>query len=134
MCQASVMMSTRLRLAVGLLVVSMGTAAAGQATGSATWKRLRLDVRLGGTGAGAVVSVPPGIHCHPKCIATFAKGRVVRLRAIANDGSRFKGWQGICRGQGSECRLTLATPRIVTVLFVSLDRPSGGPPQGLVAP
>jgi hypothetical protein len=54
----------------------------------------------GGTGAGTVTSAPAGIDCHiddvsgpaGACIVAFEEGTKVRLKAVADEGSKFVGW------------------------------------------
>jgi hypothetical protein len=55
---------------------------------------LNLEVTKTGSGAGTVVSSPPGISCSPTCSATFPEGGPVQLAAHPDHGSSFLGWSG----------------------------------------
>lgn len=54
----------------------------------------------GGQGAGTVTSTPAGVNCHVDdvngptgaCNVPFEEGTKVRLKAVADEGSKFVGW------------------------------------------
>jgi PKD repeat protein len=62
-----------------------------------------LAVKVGGTGAGAVISTPGGIDCRAACSAPYPQGSDVALKASAQSGSKFAGWSGACTGGQDEC-------------------------------
>ena len=78
-------------LGLGLSVITAAPSYA--ATGT-------ISINQGGTGAGTVVSSPAGINCHiddvngptGACTVAFEEGTKVRLKAVADEGSRFVGW------------------------------------------
>lgn len=78
-----------------------------------------LDVTLGGTGAGSVVSAPSGINCGSDCQQTYATGTSVTLIATPVAPAVVV-WGGACAGTPSEdaCLLNMDRPRSVTVDFV----------------
>jgi len=59
-----------------------------------------ISIIQGGTGAGTVTSTPAGINCHiddvngptGACNVPFEAGTKVRLKAVADQGSKFVGW------------------------------------------
>lgn len=59
-----------------------------------------ISIIQGGTGAGTVTSIPAGINCHiddvsgptGACSVPFEEGTKVRLKAVADEGSKFTGW------------------------------------------
>jgi VCBS repeat-containing protein len=80
-----------------------------------------------GSGAGTVLSDPPGIHCGADCREPYALGTVVTLAASPADGSVFAGWSGaVCAGTGS-CIFNAATDLSVTAVF-DLAHPENAPP------
>ncbi|MFO1412435.1 MAG: IPTL-CTERM sorting domain-containing protein [Burkholderiales bacterium] len=70
----------------------------------------------GGVG-GTVTSVPGGVDCGTRCVASFASGTAVTLVARPQPGYRFGGWTGACSGTQA-CDLTLATNAAVAATFV----------------
>jgi hypothetical protein len=76
-----------------------------------------LVVTLGGTGTGAVTSVPSGIDCGTTCSAQFGAGTAVTLTASPGAGSTFAGWTGGgCSGTGA-CVVTVDAAVGVTAIF-----------------
>jgi hypothetical protein len=74
-------------------------------------------VKAGATGAGTVISNPPGIICGATCSASYGGGAMVTLTATPAQGSVFAGWSGGgCSGAGT-CAVTLASPTVVTATF-----------------
>ena len=57
----------------------------------------RVIVKKSGSGAGIVVSIPPGITCGNLCSAPFAEGMTLKFAASAATGSEFAGWSGDCK-------------------------------------
>lgn len=86
-------------------------------TASFTMGANALTVLLAGTGAGTVVSAPPGITCGADCTENFTYGTRVTLTAAAATGSTFSGWSGGgCSGTGT-CTLDVTQPTSVTAVF-----------------
>jgi hypothetical protein len=64
---------------------------------------------------GTITSVPPGIECGTRCVATFAPGTEVTLRDGADADSLFSGWNPTsCTQPDGTCRVT-ATAATTTV-------------------
>lgn len=78
-----------------------------------------LDVTLGGTGTGSVVSAPSGINCGVDCTQSYAGGTEVTLIATATEPAVVQ-WGGACAGTAADdaCVLDMTQPRAVTVNFV----------------
>lgn len=74
------------------------------------------------TGEGTIISNPTGINCGSACVASFAEGAKVTLRATPENGYSFNGWLGDCSGTGS-CTLTMDTNKTVTATFVAIIIP-----------
>ncbi len=73
-------------------------------------------------GQGRVVSAPAGIDCKiGRCVASFDRGKPVRLTAKARPGSRFTGWSGDCKGRGA-CDVRLNGTRTVTAHFAAAPK------------
>jgi hypothetical protein len=77
---------------------------------------LALTVTKAGTGAGVVVSSPPGINCGTDCDEPYANPTSVTLTATPDAGFIFTGWLGDCTGR-SICQLTMASSASVTATF-----------------
>jgi hypothetical protein len=75
-----------------------------------------LTVTIAGTGAGSVISNPPGIDCGETCSADFDINTLVTLTATASTGSTFTGWSNGCTGTGT-CQVTMDQARSVTATF-----------------
>ena len=69
-----------------------------------------------GSGAGSVLSSPPGIDCGNDCIEPYASGTVITLVPFPAEGSVFAGWSGDCTGTSS-CTLTIDADHSVTATF-----------------
>ncbi|HEX6667373.1 MAG TPA: hypothetical protein VF081_12345 [Solirubrobacterales bacterium] len=84
-----------------------------------------LTVTKAGSGAGSVFSSPAGINCGPTCLVSFKDGTLVTLTAMADAGSTFAGWGGVCSGTGT-CVVTLSAAKSVTATFnaVALPQPT----------
>ena len=81
----------------------------------------RLSVLKAGTGAGSVVSDPPGISCADDCpgaSAYFPPGTVVTLQADAAVGSVLGGWRGAgCGATASSCPVAMDSDKGVLPTF-----------------
>jgi hypothetical protein len=83
----------------------------------------QLAVSLAGDGSGKVSSVPAGVDCPAgDCQASFDDGTAVTLTVVADNGSIFSGWSGVCSAAG-ECTVTMTETESVTATFtlVSVD-------------
>jgi Divergent InlB B-repeat domain len=67
------------------------------------------------TGAGSVISSPPGINCPTQCTASFPDASPVMLTETASNGATFQGWTG-CTGSDS-CTFTLSQDLTVGAPF-----------------
>lgn len=75
-----------------------------------------ITIKVGGNGAGQVVSDPAGIVCSSgTCTGKFPVGTFVKLFATATTGA-FLGWTGGCRGQG-ECNVSMDRDQSVGAWF-----------------
>jgi Subtilase family/Divergent InlB B-repeat domain len=95
-----------------------------------------LDVGLGGSGSGTVLSSPGGIECGLDCHAGYEDGTQVTLTAAPDPGSTFAGWNGSgCSGTGA-CALIMDTDKVVTAafdaVFHDLSVTLGGRGDGMV--
>jgi endoglucanase len=81
-----------------------------------------IDLTIAGTRSGKVGFSPSGSEgqCFESCTNSFIPGAKVTLTAVTNEGSRFAGWTGACRGT-SICSLTLDAAKSVTATFGSTD-------------
>jgi hypothetical protein len=86
-----------------------------------TSTKLTLVVRT--NGSGQVASQPAGIQCGARCIASFAEGARVELRAAPAADWVFAGWQGSCHGSYSVCPLVLDASEHVTATFTRRPSP-----------
>jgi uncharacterized repeat protein (TIGR02543 family) len=60
-------------------------------------------------GLGTVTSLPAGINCGKKCYSALAKNKGnLTLKANANPGYTFNGWQGDCQGGNATITLILS--------------------------
>ncbi|MCA9578451.1 MAG: hypothetical protein KC668_23625 [Myxococcales bacterium] len=77
-----------------------------------------LDVTVGGTGTGGVVSAPSGINCGSDCEQTYDAGTTVTLIATPVAPAVVV-WGGACAGTAPEdpCVISMTRPRSVTVDF-----------------
>jgi hypothetical protein len=76
-----------------------------------------LNVYLGGTGSGRVISSPSGINCPSNCSASFTSGTNVRLQANPSPGSQFISWSGDCSGNNTTCQVTMNSSKLVNAIF-----------------
>ncbi len=83
-----------------------------------------LSVSLDGDGHGSVTSDPPGVDCGPDCSADFELNSLVTLEAVADNQSRFIGWQGDCSGSTSMTELLMDADKSCAALF-GLDSSQG---------
>jgi subtilisin family serine protease len=75
-----------------------------------------LTITRGGLGGGTVKSRPKGIKCGSTCIASFATGAPVAVRATPSPISIFAHWAGACSGKKA-CRVSLSSDTAVTAVF-----------------
>jgi len=97
-----------------------------------------LTVSRFGSGAGTVVSSPPGIDCGSDCAEPYSRGTIVTLTPIPSEGSSFYGWNGGgCLG-ASVCIFNVDTDMSVTALFENVNPEStsnsGDPAPPTIAP
>jgi hypothetical protein len=83
----------------------------------------RVTVEKRGTGTGSVTSSPAGISCGSTCSLRVVNGAAVSLRAAADRGSRFAGWEGGCTGTAA-CTLTVVGAVHVVAAFDDTEPPS----------
>ena len=62
---------------------------------------------------GRVVSMPASLDCGSTCVADFAEGSVVSLRAVPAAGFVFDGWSGSC-SDPTACSVTMSTCLLYT--------------------
>lgn len=86
-------------------------------TATFTLRQYALTVAQEGTGAGIVISTPPGVDCGITCTVQLNHGTPVSLTATAAVSSTFTGWQGACAGLTPVCTLTLDRAQQVTATF-----------------
>jgi len=80
-----------------------------------------------GSGAGSVLSNPPGIDCGADCREPYPVGTFVTLVANPAEGSFFAGWSGaVCAGAG-DCLFNVASDLSLTAVF-DLANPENVPP------
>jgi hypothetical protein len=79
----------------------------------------RVNVSLGGTGAGTVTSSPAGIDCGTTCGANFPYGSEVTLTARPDANSAFAGWGGACANGSGTCTVIAQGTTAVTATFNS---------------
>jgi len=82
--------------------------------------KFTLTVTKAGTGTGYVGGAG-GIDCGPTCSATLQQGSTMSLLAVADNGSTFAGWSGVCSGT-AQCSVTFTADMQVTATFDHLDR------------
>jgi PKD repeat protein len=85
-----------------------------------------LSVVTDGTGTGTVTSEPAGIDCGTTCQFDFTPGEFVALHAVADTGSTFVGWGGVCSGD-ADCAVLMDQARSVTATF-TLNGDTNNPP------
>jgi Divergent InlB B-repeat domain len=91
----------------------------------------QVDVSTSGGGSGRVVLEGYG-ECRMACYTKIHYGRKLTLKAVPDDGARFKSWTGACKGRGATCELTITKPIAANAVF-DLEPTggggSGGPPK-----
>ncbi len=75
-----------------------------------------VTVTRAGGGTGTVTSAPAGIVCGASCAASFEVWTVITLNAVADPGSEFTGWSGVCSGTGP-CAVTVGAGAEVVANF-----------------
>jgi len=70
---------------------------------------------------------PKGQDCKDSCSANFSAGAEVTLRAEADNGWQFGGWEGDCASKPAECTVTMNASKSIAARFEKL--PSGSPPS-----
>src|SRR3954469_20228477 len=68
------------------------------------------------SGAGTIVSDPPGISCPGKCSAPFVIGDVVTLMAAPATGASVQ-WGGDCVGISTPCSFPVVGPSTTQAHF-----------------
>lgn len=77
----------------------------------------KLEVKKEGDGKGIITSTPGGIECGNDCFQYYPYNKKVTLKAIAETGSEFSGWNGGgCYGT-EDCTVALAGSVTVTAVF-----------------
>jgi serine protease AprX len=76
-----------------------------------------LVLKKEGSGAGAVISDPPGIDCGFKCIAAFVSGSTISFTAVPDSDSVFSHWSGACTGTENPCQITITGNADLTATF-----------------
>lgn len=116
----------------------------GSAAVTATFEEVfyDLEVSLGGTRTGTVISLPPGIDCGIDCGEPYLEDTLVTLTAIPRPRSHFVGWSGPPCSQPETCLVTMVASRSLQADFEScfeaFDRgssawsPAAGPSNGEV--
>jgi hypothetical protein len=74
-----------------------------------------------GNGSGTVTG-PAGsdgtvLSCGIQCVAAYAPGRLITLRAQAASGSRFVAWGGACHGNSPDITLLMDASKTCSALF-----------------
>jgi hypothetical protein len=89
-----------------------------QVTANFANNRFALEVALAGNGTGSVLSDPEGINCGTACDELYEGGTTVDLTPVANTGSLFAGWSGVCTGSDI-CTVTMSDTTRVTATFAN---------------
>jgi hypothetical protein len=87
----------------------------------------RVSLRVVVTGRGLVVSTPRAVACPPKCGATVAKGKSVKLRAEPASGWTFTRWRGACSAKAATCKVRMSGAKKVAAVFAPVP-PAPPPP------
>ena len=86
-----------------------------------------VSVRIGKTGDGTGRITATGVDCGGTCSAKFKYGRLERFTAVADPGSLFGGWGGICApDRDLRCTLPIGPITLVRPRFVK-DTPPSAP-------
>jgi len=75
------------------------------------------------TGNGTVKSSPGGIICGTDCMDLYKENTVVKLKAIAAEGSKTSGWAGCTTSSGAACTVVMDGTKNVTASFVPKGLP-----------
>ncbi len=82
-----------------------------------------IRVRKAGDGVGRVTAA--GLDCGGACIARFKYGRLVPFTVVADPGSIFGGWGGICAADRElQCTLPIGPVTVIRPRFVKEAPPS----------
>jgi hypothetical protein len=88
---------------------------------------LRIDI----SGPGMVATMTRERRCSRRCVWSFRRRAVVRLRAVPLEDARFVHWVGRC-GTRAVCEVVMSRPRRLTARFEPLESeptpPSPTPP------
>jgi len=76
-----------------------------------------LQVSLGGSGSGSVMSSPSGVDCPDACSYFFVPETQVSLAANPAPGSVFSGWSGGGCGGRDDCHIAIGADTAVTASF-----------------
>ena len=79
-------------------------------------ERATLTIDPTGDGSGTVTGAG-GLRCPRDCDAPFKRGTAVQLEAVADPGSRLKGWGDACDGADETCEVMLARDMTVRPVF-----------------
>lgn len=85
-----------------------------------TYKDFSLDIGIGGSGKGRVISIEPSgnsINCDSSCSVDIESGETVSLRAIPGDGSIFTGWSGEDVSGEGDCSFLMDKDKNVSAYF-----------------
>lgn len=88
-------------------------------TGSFELLPIRLTYVKRGKGSGTVTFSPAGSSidtCRSDCTQRFRKDTLVKVTAIADEGSRFTGWSGACSGR-KVCVTTMSRAKTLRATF-----------------
>ena len=91
----------------------------GSNTVSVIQDAILLTVRLSGTGAGIISSVPPGLNCGIGCSALFDANSIITLTAMPLVTSSFTGWSGDVTSLTNPITMTMTSNKTITATFVT---------------
>jgi len=87
-------------------------------TSAATAKFARVyELSVDVAGNGTVKSSPGGIICGDDCNDLYKEGTIVKLKAIASEGSKSSGWVGCTTSSGASCTVVMDGTKNVTATF-----------------
>ena len=97
--------------------ISGATTVSASFTGRAVAASARLNLGTSGSGSGRITRDPGGISCGDGCWSYGAPTTVI-LRAVADPGSAFDGWQDACAGTtGDSCTVKISGATTVSASF-----------------
>ena len=97
--------------------ISGATTVSASFTGRAVAAPARLNLGTSGSGSGRITRDPGGISCGDGCWS-YGGPTTVILRAVADPGSAFDGWQDACAGTtGDSCTLKISSATTVSATF-----------------